>query len=250
MKGIGMKRFTGYSAAMAVIAAGMLAGCPAPTEYHTQVLTSPNTIDGKQIYFIPEQADSKRAGDTNYSRLVSETDLQTLPNTTAGTAVTFPAEGPAEIALSEGVFYFGELYDTLFVSSDGSIGLGQAGGGNATLAAHFSSQQISLLPVDATISGTVTVAETADFVVVTYSGMTIDGTTDNAFQVEFFKTRGIDGDVVLSYPQVIATADGLIGLSNGELAGATQAEIDAFVAAFVSSNFAVAVQTSAVQAAS
>ena len=237
MKGIGMKNFSGYTVAAAMLAAATLAGCPKATDYNTQVLESPNSIDGKQIYFVPSDTE-KRAGDKFYSRVITASDLAELPADPSGhTVISFAEESVVAVDLGDGgVFYFGEYYDMIFINSDGSVGLGAPGAGNATLAEHFSSPQISLLPVDATAGGTVTVGNFEDSVVVTFNNVTIGETTDNAFQVEFFKTRGIDGDIAVSYPQVANTAEGIVGLSNGELAGASQDEIDAFVGRFRSSN--------------
>lgn len=237
MKGIGMKNFSGYTVAAAMLAAATLAGCPKGTDYNTQVLESPNSIDGKQIYFVPSDTE-KRAGDKFYSRVITASDLAELPADPSGhTVISFAEESVVAVDLGDGgVFYFGEYYDMIFINSDGSVGLGAPGAGNATLAEHFSSPQISLLPVDATAGGTVTVGNFEDSVVVTFNNVTIGETTDNAFQVEFFKTRGIDGDIAVSYPQVANTAEGIVGLSNGELAGASQDEIDAFVGRFRSSN--------------
>jgi hypothetical protein len=232
-----MKNFSGYTVAAAMLAAATLAGCPVPTDYNTQVLESPNSIDGKQIYFVPSDTE-KRAGDKFYSRVVTATDLAELPADPSGhTVISFAEESVVAVDLGDGgVFYFGEYYDMIFINSDGSVGLGAPGAGNATLAEHFSSPQISLLPVDATAGGTVTVGNFEDSVVVTFNNVTIGETTDNAFQVEFFKTRGIDGDIALSWPQVANTAEGIIGASNGELAGASADEIADFVGRFRSSN--------------
>ena len=237
MKGIGMKNFSGYTVAAAMLAAATLAGCPKATDYNTQVLESPNSIDGKQIYFVPSDTE-KRAGDKFYSRVITATDLAELPADPSGhTVISFDEESTVAVDLGDGgVFYFGEYYDMIFINSDGSIGLGEPGAGNATLAEHFATPQISLLPVDATAGGTVTVGNFEDSVVVTFNNVIIGETTDNAFQAEFFKTRGIDGDIAVSYPQVANTAEGIVGLSNGELAGASQDEIDAFVGRFRSSN--------------
>jgi len=239
MKGIGMKNFSGYTVAAAVLAAATLAGCPKPADLQTQVLTSPNSIDGKQLYFIPSDEAPKRAGDQFYSRVVTATDLTELPvDPTGHTEVDFDGGAAETIDLGEGgVFYFGEFYSTIVVGANGTVAFGGAGGGNATIAEHFAAPQISLLPVDATNGGTVTVGNFDDSVVVTFADITIGETSDNAFQLELFKTRGIDGDIAASYPQVSTTATGIVGLSNGQLAGASEEEIEAFVGRFRSSNF-------------
>jgi len=239
MKGIGMKMFSGYSVVAAMLATATLAGCPVPKDLHTQVLESPNSIDGKQLYFVPSDTE-KRAGDQFYSRVITQTELAELPvDPATHTVLNFSAENTVEaVNLGDGgVFYYGEYYDTLFIGSNGTIGFGAPGVGNSTLAEHFAGPQISLLPVDATIlDGTVTVGNFSDSVVVTFNNISIGETADNAFQAEFFKTRGIDGDIALSYPQVATTAEGIVGLSNGQLAGASEEEIASFLAGFSNSN--------------
>jgi len=248
MKGIGMKNFSGYSVVAAMLAAATLAGCP-KEELHTQVLTSPNSIDGKQLYFIPSDTE-KRAGDAFYKRVVTATDLSELPvNPTGHDVIEFgEGAGTAEVDLGDGgVFYYGEFYSTIVIGANGTVAFGGPGGGNATIAEHFAAPQISLLPVDASVNGTVTVGNFADSVVVTFAGITIGETTDNAFQLELFKTRGIDGDLALSYPQVSTTAEGIVGLSDGRLAGASEEEIASFVRGFRSSNFNANSNTSAVE---
>ena len=251
MKGIGMTKFSGYTVAVAMLAATTLAGCPRGEELHTQDLASASVLDGKQLYFIPSDTENKRLGDAFYVRIVQ--DLPTpgqLPSPTAGDQVVeFPeGGGSVAIALDEPVMYYGAWYDSISIGSDGTVGLGQAGGGNDTLEEHFASPQVSLLPINATLAGTeVTVSQDADEVVVTFDNVVIgtdtDFTTDNAFQVEFFKTRGIDGDIAISYANVSAQGSGIVGLSNGQLAGATEAEIASFLRGFKDSNLTVDANT-------
>lgn len=208
-------------------------------DYHTEVLENASEIDGKQILFV-HSADENITEEQYYSRIVA--DLPTpgqLPNQTdGGVVVEFPAGGGSvEVTLDEPVMYYGALYNSVVVGSDGTVGLGQAGGGNRTLAEHFFSPQISLLPVNATLTGTVvTVRQDADEVVVTFDNVIIgtdrDFTTDNAFQIEFFKSSGKVGDITLSYANVMDFANGIVGLSNGQLAGATEAEVETFLVGF------------------
>ena len=224
MKGIGMKKITGYSAALAMLAAATLTGCPT-TELHSQVLTDSNALDGTQLYFIPRDVEAKRVGDAFYERAVN-TGIATLPNNPAGDEELTFTNGVAVVALSEPVLYFGKFYTHLYVGVNGAVGLGNSatvptGSGNANATEHFTNPQISLLPLAEgaiTANSSVTFGETGDFVVITYQNVTVGTATDNAFQVEFFKTRGIDGDIALSYPVVSAAGTtGLMGLSNGQL---------------------------------
>lgn len=256
MKGIGMTKFSGYTVAVAMLAATTLAGCPRGEELHTQNLASASTIDGKQLYFIPSDTENKRLGDAFYVRIVQDlvTDLGlvagTLPNPVDAetTSLDFSISDPVEVPLDEPVMYYGAWYDTIYVGSDGTVGLGQPGGGNTDLEEHFASPQISLLEINAALPGTeVTVEQDADTVVVTFDGVIIGTETtitdDNSFQVEFIKTRGNDGDIALSYAKVDAQGDGIVGLSNGQLAGATEAEIATFLRGFKDSNLTVDANT-------
>lgn len=234
MKGIGMKMFSGYSVAAAMLAAATLAGCPAP-ELHTQELTGSNTLGGKELYFIPVEG-SKRLGETDYARLVTDKETLTVPVTNAHTAVALDVV----TALDEPVVYFGVLYYNIIVSNNGTVVLTNEGtavaGKNANLTEHFQSRQVSVLPVDVTLQDDatdVTIFQDADTLVVTYSGVKVGDEVDNAFQVVFVTSRGLDGDVILSYGKVNTEGTtGVAGLSDAPLEGADQAEIDAFLANF------------------
>ena len=146
MKGIGMKMFSGYTVAAAMLAAATLAGCPAP-ELHTQELKGSNTLGGKELYFIPVE-DSKRLGETQYARLVTNKATLTVPVTNEHTAVTLGTV----VELDEPVVYFGVLYYNVVVSNNGTVVLTNeddaVAGKNKTLAEHFASRQVSLLPLD------------------------------------------------------------------------------------------------------
>lgn len=231
MKGIGMKRFSGYSAAMVVIAAAMLAGCPPPTPAtHTQdFVAGSNNLSGVQLYFIPTPSVDF------YQRMVT-TGITEVPNpTNDATAVTFTG-GQATVDLGSGnaISFYGKLYETIYIGSNGAIGFGQAGD-NSTLTAHFTQPEVSLLPVESIGSGAVSYEVTnGDNLAVTYEGVTAGGASATA-QAEFFisttDTNGY-GDIALSYPEISTDAAGVIGLSNGQLAGANAAQIAAFMSDF------------------
>jgi hypothetical protein len=236
----------------AMLAAATLAGCPprGEDELHTQTLSSASTVNEKQLYFIPNDT-AKRAGDPFYSRVVTDLPVPgQLPNSTAADEVLeFPeGGGSVDVELDEPVMYYGVFYDTIVVGSNGTVGFGQAGAGNDTLEHHFLSPQISLLPVNATLGETeVTVAQTEDFVVVTFDNVVIgtdtEFTSDNSFQLELFKTRGIDGDLAISYAKVDSFASGIVGLSNGQLAGLDQNDVNQFLRRFRESNLAANANT-------
>ena len=226
MKGIGMKNFSGISVAAALLAVATLAGCPQPVaDKHSQEFAAGDaatSLAGKQLYYMPDGRISF------YSRTVQ--DQATLPTATTGhTVVDFAVAGSNVVTLPAGseVMYYGVAYDSMVIGSDGTIAFGGAGTGNASVTAHFSSNQVSVLPVDATGSGQVSYQVAANAVTVTYEG--VDGSTA---QSEFFISGDMDQDIAISYPTVSANAAGVVGLSRGQLAGANASELADFLAEF------------------
>lgn len=235
MRALGLRKLSGLYLAGAVLVSATLTGCPQPVtiDYHTQIITpGENELEGRMLYFMPD-------GSLNfYSRTVID-GISSFPVTPeTGEVVDFTEGDPFRVALPNDleILYYGRTYDTLFIGSDGTVSLGEAGEGNSSLSAHFSTPQVSLLPVDADQgNGTVTYEIFSNEVVVTFANVLV-GTTSNSFQVEFFISGAEDGDLALSYPVASQNVGGLVGLSNGQLAGSNQAQIDAFLAEFVPSN--------------
>ncbi len=211
---------------VALVATATLAGCPPKVDtVHTQEFAAGQIdLEGKQLYYQPK-------GDS-YSRTVTDgvTDFKVLP---AGhTVIDFSNATSVEVPLGGAqIEYFGNLYSQLFVGSDGTVAFGAAGTGNASLEAHFSANQISLLPVDATASGEVSYGVFTDSVVVTFDA--VDG---SSFQGEFFIAGDMDRDIAISYPVVDAGAAGVVGLSNGQLVGLDAAAIASFLETFENSD--------------
>jgi len=229
MKGIGMKKFSGICAAAAVVAATTLQGCILPTPLHTAEFgAGENNLQGKQLYFMPTP------GDAAYQRTV--VDITQLPNDPTGdTEVDFTAKqgGAVEVVLGLGnaVNFYGALIESIFIGPDGTIGMGEEGD-NSSLTTHFSVKEVSLLPADDVSTGTVSyeVAD-GDFVTVTFDGVTAGGGAATA-QAEFFINADQYGDIALSYETISTGAAGIVGLSNGPLAGLTEEEINQFLADF------------------
>lgn len=234
MRVLGLRKITGYYLAGAVLAAATLAGCPQPlaVDYHTQVITpGTNELQGKTLYFMPDGSLSF------YSRTVIDgvTNFPVDPDT--GEVIDFTEADPFEVPLAAGqeVLYYGRIYDSLFIGSDGTVSLGSPGEGNGSLVSHFRTPQVSILPVDATEgNGTVTFEIFQNEVVVSFVNVLV-GTASNSFQAEFFVTGAEDGDLALSYPVLSQSTGGVVGLSNGQLAGSNQAQIDAFIGDFTES---------------
>lgn len=213
MKGIGMNKISGISVAVAIVATATLAGCPPTVDPQTASFAAgaaSTALDGKSTYY-------EVSGDaTNfYNRIV--TNVTDFPVDPAGqTAVDFGAADPAQVDLGTAVSYYGENFSSVFIGSDGVLGLGAAGGGNSTLEEHFGATQVSLLPVDATdeAAGAVSYQEYTDSFVVTFND--VDG---SSVQIEFFTTGTLADDINVAYPVVSTNvAAGVVGLSNNQLA--------------------------------
>ena len=231
MQMLGFRKLSGYYLAGALLASATLAGCPLPlaVDYHTEVIASgENELQGKTLYFMPD-------GSLNfYSRTVIDgvTDFPVSPD--EAEEVDFTEGDPFEVELDPGleIIYYGRVYDRLFISSDGTIALGDPGTGNSTIVDHFAATQVSMLPVNATNdNGTVTYQIFDNEIVVTFANILV-GNTSNSFQAEFFVSGAEDGDLALSFPVMSENVGGVVGLSNGQLAGANQAQIDAFLEEF------------------
>lgn len=235
MSVIGTVQKSVSTGAMLLIGAATLAGCPLSTtvDYHTQSIEAgSNELEGKELLFMPDSSISF------YSRTVVSGITGFTIDTDTVTEIDFSEANPYVLYLPSGseVLYYGRVYDTLFIGSDGVISLGEAGSGNETLADHFSAPQVSLLPVDATQAGGIVSFEILPHaVVVTFENVRAGGAS-NSFQVEFFISGTDDGGLAINYPEVSVDAGGVVGLSNGPLAGANQAQIDAFLAGFSNSS--------------
>lgn len=234
MNVLGLRNISGSYFAGALLASALLAGCPVPPaiDFHTEVITAgENELEGKTLYFMPD-------GSLNfYSRTVIDGITEFPVDIESATEVDFEDGDPFEVTLPAGreILFYGRAYDTIYIGSDGTVSFGEPGVGNDSVINHFSTPQVSLLRVDASEeNGTVYYELFENEIVVTYANVLV-GTTSNSFQAEFFITGAEDGDVALSYPVASSTVGGVVGLSNGQLAGANQAQIDAFLEEFVES---------------
>lgn len=225
MKGIGMKKYSGVFAASAIVAATMLQGCEFQ-QFHTQDFADGNVdLQGKQLYFIPTP------GDNFYQRMV--VDITELGNDPAGDNVADLSTGSQEVVLGAGnaIEFYGATYQSIVIGANGTIGFGGAGD-NTDLTSHFMQPQVSLLPVDDTSTGTVSYEILqGDSVAVTYEEVMAGGSTATA-QAEFFNNESMFGDIAMSYTRVSADAGGVYGLSNAQLEGSNEEEINEFLAGF------------------
>lgn len=236
-----MKRTLGTFAGI-VIAALTTAGCrQEPVDLHTTIFTYNNVatdcLEGKQLYFQPDFSTSY------YHRTIQ--DQATLPvDTTDHTIIDFDVDGdPTRIELPEGssFIYYGQAYDTLYVSSDGTIAFGDIGTGNFSVVEHFRARQISLLPVDATLGGRVSYQLASNAITISYED--VQGST---VQGEFFVAGEMAQDIAITYPKLNTTLMGIVGLSDGPLKGAPLEEISAFLSGFDQTNACFVANTSPV----
>ncbi len=196
---------------------GCILGFNILPEYHTQEFEAGQAtrLGGKQIYFTSESFyTEKLTRPAHYERIVSEQSA--LPvNPVDHQVMDFSVADPFALLLPEGteVAYYGWLYSTLYIASDGTIAFGTPGTGNGNLAEHFSSFQLSLLPVDVTADGgRVSYAIYEDNIVITFEN--VGGST---FQCEFFLQGEQRHDMAFTYPNVGRnTRSGVVGLGTDE----------------------------------
>lgn len=200
------------SALAVALVAGTLSGCPRSTQrtnWFTQIFVGGNNLDGVQVTFTPVDTPN------GYLQSVGvANDFPTDP--TGGLVLDFAALGDPVLAGTFGgakVPFYGDLYDTLYIASQGWVSFGEEGNTPDTLGLHFKSPQISALPVDATAPGAmVSYLQDGEKLVVTYEGA--DGPAKaggNDFQIEMF----FNGALRLSYVNVDPAIEGIVGLSFG-----------------------------------
>lgn len=194
-------------------------------DYFTQAFAPGQVdLDGLALDFTPN------GGPSFYAATQSEIDeFPTDPSDGRGFPLDFGAFGdPVEAGLfgSATVSYYGEEYDTLFISSDGWVSFGEPGNSPVTVDDHFEVPQISGLPVDATQAGSVvSYQQDEEKLTITYENSPTKGVPGfgNNFQIQLF----FNGRLQLSFLDVDPALNGVVGLSNG--AGANGSAPNDFV---------------------
>jgi len=182
-----------------------------PVDYLTELFdaTDPNQNDlaYKTLVFTP-------CGSSCYSLCTKEADE--LPvDQAGGTVVSLDDDDYAAITLPEGkIPFFGELYDTFYIGSNGYISFLS---GDLSfmegLEDHFDLPRISALfdDLDPSSGGQISYKESHDGVVVTFEGVPEYGSsTGNTFQIDM----RFGGKIIVTFLDV-AIQDGLAGLSDG-----------------------------------
>ena len=212
--------------------AGTLSGCYVE-EYNTQRFGAGEAtcLSGKRLFFDDRSNPQKSAPLPHRDRFVSEQTTLPIDPTEHETA-DFSQADPFTWALSSDIDFVDpeSPFATLFIGSDGTIAFGAPGTGNRTLIDYYSSFQISLLPVDATLGGAVRYGIHGDAVVITYENV-----GGNTFQCELYIRGDRLEDIVFSYPMVGENT--LVGVVGNQSASPPGGDLDVFVAiTFVDSN--------------
>lgn len=146
---------------------------------------------------------------------------------------------PIPLLDSQQVFLYGQAYDTVHLGSDGRITFENStpavvADPDALTTAHFEKAGISALYTPLALGGQVFAFQFDDRLLLVYDGVpAMDGgsASSNSFQVELFfvppaTKEGIEGGVILSWFDVDANLDAIVGLSSGEGEGADYVAAD------------------------
>tara|TARA_R110001592_G_scaffold112419_1_gene310660 strand:- start:360 stop:1097 length:738 start_codon:yes stop_codon:yes gene_type:complete len=190
-------------------------GCLPKVDYQTQSfdIGEASVLSGKQLRFIARDfIVEKRSLTPGYSReIFDQTSLPTDP--TNHQHIDFSQSDPFALSLpsSSEFAYFGRLHADLFIGSDGTISFGGQGTGNSDLVGFFLSDQISLLPVDATVEGSATsYALFEDGIIITYQNV-----NGNTFQCELDLGANQRFNITITYAVVDGnTRAGVVGLAD------------------------------------
>jgi hypothetical protein len=209
-------------------------------------------LDGKQLYLTRERArfDNVLAAGEKitapwgeppyYYRAVTEqsdflvnpTDHETIDFT-----VSDPFLVPGTVNDMPEPWNFFDL--PVYVGSDGTIAFGEPGAGNATLGDHFSTQQVSLLPLDASLEGArVSYALLSNMLVITYENA--GGNSVQFIMAELYERPEMPGlgrlewdDIVITYREVSESVrPGVVGISWINLGGFSSEYVIDFLSGF------------------
>ena len=218
-----------------VLAIALLSGCY--QEYRDSNVQSFGqgeavVLNGKQLYLTFARRDFDEAIARNeskiiplwgsppfYYRLVTE-QPEFHVDTADHEIVDFSASDPFMIPGSDDPD-FPSFFEGVHIGSDGTISSREPGLGNGNLMEHFSTVQLSLLPIDATVEGAVvTYGVLPDVLVVTYenvSGSSVQCImVRNAIEAQRFPSIGplSYDDIVITYREVSEnTRAGVVGVS-------------------------------------
>jgi len=202
-------------AVVVVFLAVAFPGCFPVSDYHTQSfdIGEASALSGKQLRFIARDfVVEKRSPAPGYNReIFDQTSLPIDPSNHQ--RIDFSQSDPFAVSLpsSSEFAFFGRLQADLFIGSDGTISFGGPGTGNADLVAYFSSDQISLLPVDATVEGSTTsYVLFEDGIIISYQNV-----SGNTFQCELHLGPNQRFNITITYAVVDGNSrSGVVGLAD------------------------------------
>ena len=180
-------------------------------DYFTQSFANDFDINNSTFTYTPNGSLSFYGAEQSDNGGVYPTDP------TGGLILDFDAFGnPVETTPLGGMTipFYGNEYSSIFISSEGHVGLGTPGNSSNSAGEHFASPQISLFPLDALLGGDVSILQDADKFIVTYDGVPTEGSVPpvpNDVQLELF----FNGTVRISYLTTDPAATGVVGLSSG-----------------------------------
>lgn len=228
------KAGTRFVTAGLLLTGGLLSGCI--QEFRDSNIQSfaageAVVLDGKQLYFTGNRLffdEVLAEGDTKLTPIWGQppywfravTEQSEFPvDPTEHTLVDFSESDPFYILGSNSGNVPSPFLGT-YIGSDGTISFSEPGTGNGSFAEFFSSTQISLLPLDATVTGArVTYGVVSGLLVITFQN--VDGNdvqciqADNQTDTSFPGTGPIGySDIVITYKQVSEnTRAGVVGIA-------------------------------------
>lgn len=192
---------------------------PEATRYFVEQFTGDFDLGFSSVDLMPD-------GSTGYYS-VCRSGTQSFPTDPAGgTVLDLDDDEFAEFVLADGreVSIYGQTANSIFVSSNGFVGLVGDSDYSETIPEHFAIPRVSALYDDLNPSagGTISVKQLADRVAITFENVPeYLATGANSFQIELH----FDGRITLNYLAVSAL-DGIAGVSAGSGLPADFAETD------------------------
>jgi len=182
---------------------------PAVPDFFTELFTTNNDLDNRDIIFSPDASISQYSACESFP-------INALPvDPTGGVTLSTGDDSPsATVTLGSGhaVKLYGVSYTSFFVNPNGNITFTASDSSlTESYATHFNKPRISALfdDLNPTQAGTISYLELADRVAVTWLNVTHhNAANQNTFQIVMY----YDGRIELAY-LAIAQPDGLAGLS-------------------------------------
>ncbi|HNR32350.1 MAG TPA: hypothetical protein PKI11_15770 [Candidatus Hydrogenedentes bacterium] len=183
--------------------------------YFTEEFDENVDLEGRSITFSPN-------GSLSFYGATQEEGITDFPtDPTGGLILNFNnVYGDPVRAVPLGgkkIPYYEGNFESIYISSQGHVGMGNPGSSAAAPEDHFAQPQISVFPLNAKDGGQVSLLQDAQKVIITYEGVpTRDQLKQgppvtNDIQLELF----FNGDIRVSYLEVDPAAVGVVGLSSG-----------------------------------